>query len=267
MKSRIAYIILLLMTFVFPSLAQDSCIDYVYADGTMERSTIDLDRIHFTYFQKEGSSFIIKEILIENVFDTLTPMNIGQKESRLRYSDKLNISFYDGEPSGLSGPFMIKGHLDGYGFRSDIIDANNGIMVASFNADKRYAYHNGKQISSIHGSIVYSKFRNIPASILSEELIENLKPFYLAPITLAGTSNVSDASYIKFISPSCDEITNEIKSINELSVERVTVINNLKRMGYTLTSQKGEFPLIYKKDNASTVKMYETYIEVYLIID
>ena len=161
MKSRIVYIILFLAAFIFPSIAQDSYIDYEYADGTMERSAIDLDRIHFTYFQKEGSSFIIKEILIENVFDTLTPMNIGKKESRLRYSDKLNVSFYDGEPSGMSGPFMIKGHLDRYVFRSGIVDANNGIMVVSFNADKRYAYHNGKQISSIHGSIVYSKFRNI----------------------------------------------------------------------------------------------------------
>lgn len=253
MKSRVAYIFLLLMTFVFPSIAQDSYIDYEYADGTMERSTIDLDRIHFTYFPKEGSSFIIKEILIENVFDTLTPMNIGQKESRLRYSDKLNVSFYDGEPSGMSGPFMIKGHLDRYVFRSGIVDANNGIMVVSFNADKRYAYHNGKQISSIHGSIVYSKFRIIPASILSEELIENLKPFYLAPITLTGTSDVSDASYIKFVFPS---------SSNELAIARVTVINNLKRMGYTLTSQKGVFPLTYQNQDGNTILMYETSIMV-----
>ena len=90
---------------------------------------------------------------------------------------------------------------------------------------------------------------------------ENLKPFY--PTSLIEKS---DGSYLDFVSPSYNEDEKNTK-LNGLSLERVKVINNLKRMGYTLASQKGEFPLIYKKDNASTVKMYETYIEVDLIID
>lgn len=168
-------------------------------------------------------------------------MNIGQKESRLRYSDKLNVSFYDGEPSGMSGPFMIKGHLDRYVFRSGIVDANNGIMVVSFNADKRYAYHNGKQISSIHGSIVYSKFRIIPASILSEELIENLKPFYPKSFI-----EKSDGSYLDFVSPSYNEDEKNTK-LNGLSLERVNVINNLKRMGVYVDQPERSVPAYLPK--------------------
>ena len=105
MKSRIAYIILLLMTFVFPSIAQDSYIDYVFADGTKERSTVDLDRIHFTYFQKEGSSFIIKEIFIANVFDSITPRDLARNVSRKQIFDMLRLYFKDGVPTGAAGPY------------------------------------------------------------------------------------------------------------------------------------------------------------------
>ncbi|MEE1260770.1 MAG: hypothetical protein U0K66_11385, partial [Paludibacteraceae bacterium] len=114
-------------------------------------------------------------------------------------------------------------------------------------------YHNGKQISSISGRISYFKFKTIKSTILNEDLAENLNPFYLAPITLTGSSDVSDASYIKFIFSTLS---------NELAVARVTVINNLKRMGYTLTSQKGVFPLTYQNQNGNTILMYETYIMV-----
>ena len=116
-----------------------------------------------------------------------------------------------------------------------------------------FAYHNGKQISSISGRISYFKFKTIRSTILNDDLAENLNPFYLAPITLTGTSDVSDASYIEYIFPS---------SYNELAVARVKVINNLKRMGYTLTSQKGVFPLTYQNKNGNTILMYETSIMV-----
>ncbi|MBR5210341.1 MAG: hypothetical protein IKV67_10885, partial [Paludibacteraceae bacterium] len=191
----------------------------------------------------------------------------AQNVSRPACSDKLIFSFKDGEPSEVSGPYEMPSSMGNtirilfsYGFKLDKKDADNGIMAISFYSYELpdFAYHNGKQVSSISGRISYFKFKSITSTILNDELAENLKPFYLAPITLTGISDVADASYIKFISPS---------SSNEMAVNRVMVINNLKRMGYTLRSQKGVFPLIYKKDNASTVKMYETYIEVDLIID
>ena len=62
MKSRIAYIILLLMTFVFPSFSQNSYIDYEYVDGTKERNTIGTERFYCRYYQNEGSSYRIKSI-------------------------------------------------------------------------------------------------------------------------------------------------------------------------------------------------------------
>ena len=262
MKYRVTYIILFLFAFLFPSIAQNSFIEYEYVDGTKERNTIDMGRMSFQYYYTEGLTYRIRNIYIDNVYDTLTPMDIEQNALRASCSDKLSFSFKDGEPSEVSGPYEMSSSMGNtmrilfsYGFKLDKKDADNGIMAISFYSYSLpdFAYHNGKQISSVSGSIGYSKFRNIPSSILNEELKENLKPFYLAPILLKGTSDVADASYIKFVSSSLS---------NEMAVNRVTVINNLKRMGYTLTSQKGVFPLTYQNDKGNTILMYETYIMV-----
>ena len=260
MKSRIAYIILLLMTFVFPSFSQNSYIDYEYVDGTKERNTIGTERFYCRYYQNEGSSYRIKTIYIDNVFDTLRPFDTAQNALRAICSDKLSFSFKDGEPSEVSGPYEIPSSMGNamrilfsYGFKLDKKDADNGIMSISFYSYELpdFAYHNGKQISSISGRFSYSRVKTIKSTILNDDLADNLNPFYLAPITLTGTSDVSDASYIKFVFPS---------SSNELAVARVTVINNLKRMGYTLTSQKGVFPLTYQNQDGNTILMYESYI-------
>ena len=267
MKYRVTYIILFLFAFIFQLNAQSQYIDYEYVDGTKEREAIDMRRMSFKYCYNDRLSYRIKNFSIDNVFDTLRPVDIVQNALRSICSDKLSFSFKDGEPSEVSGPYEMPSSMGNtirilfsYGFKLDKKDADNGIMAISFYSYELpdFAYHNGKQVSSISGRISYFKFKSITSTILNDELAENLKPFYLAPITLTGISDVADASYIKFISPS---------SSNEMAVNRVMVINNLKRMGYTLRSQKGVFPLIYKKDNASTVKMYETYIEVDLIID
>ena len=45
--------------------------------------------------------------------------------------------------------------------------------------------------------------------------------------------------------------------MNDLSLERVAVINNLKRMGYTLTSAKGVFPLTYQDKDGNKISTKE----------
>ena len=265
MKSRVAYMILLLMTFVLPSFSQNSYIDYEYVDGTKERSTIDLDRMHFTFFQKEGSSFIIKKILIDNVFDSITPRYLARNISSREIFDLLSFYFNDdGVPTDVAGPYsatsMGYSRLDGYDVKLDKTDSKSGMMNAIFKSNKLpgYAYHNGKQISSISGNISYVRLKTIPSTILNDELKENLKPFYLDPTLLTGKSS---GLYIKFISPSYDK-NKKKANLNDLSIERVSVIKNLKQMGYTLTSQKGVFPLTYQNQEENTILMYETYIMV-----
>jgi len=259
MKNRITYIILFLFAFLFPSVAQNSYVEYEYIDGTKESNIIDMERMSFKYCHNEGLTYRITDIYIDNVFDKIMPMDLARNESRKLIDDVLHIKFRDGEPVSVSGPFNMTStggfRMDSYGFRSDKKDADNGIMSISFYSYSLpdFAYHNGKQISSISGRISYFKFKTIKSTILNEDLAENLNPFYLAPITLTGTSDVSDASYIEFISPS---------SYNELAVARVKVINNLKRMGYSLTGQKGVFPLTYQNQDGNTILMYEDYIMV-----
>ncbi|MCR5248685.1 MAG: hypothetical protein K6E14_12995 [Paludibacteraceae bacterium] len=259
MKYRVTYIILFLFAFLFQLNAQLQYVDYEYVDGTKEREAIDMRRITFQYCYNDRLSYRIKNFSIDNVFDTIRPMDLARNESRKLIDDVLHIKFRDGEPVSVSGPFNMTSmggfRMDSYGFRSDKKDADNGIMSISFYSYELpdFAYHNGKQISSISGRISYFKFKTIKSTILNDDLAENLNPFYLAPITLTGSSDVSDASYIKFIFSTLS---------NELAVARVTVINNLKRMGYTLTSQKGVFPLIYQNQNGNTILMYETYIMV-----
>ena len=255
MKSRIAYIILLLMTFVFPSFSQNSYIDYEYVDGTKERNTIGTERFYCRYYQNEGSSYRIKTIYIDNVFDTLIP-NIGSQ-----IFDKLIFGFNDGELSYLTGPryiYSMGDRLDSYEYKLDKVNPKAGIMSVLFKSNSlpRFAYHNGKQISSISGRISYSRVKTIKSTILNDELKENLKPFY--PTSLIEKS---DGSYLDFVLPSYNEDEKNTK-LNGLSLERVKVINNLKRMGYTLTSQKGVFPLTYQNQNGNTILMYETSIMV-----
>ena len=45
MRSRIAYIILFMTAFIFPSIAQDSYVEYEYVDGTKETDIISFDRM------------------------------------------------------------------------------------------------------------------------------------------------------------------------------------------------------------------------------
>ncbi len=255
MKSLIAYIILFLTTFLFTSVAQNSYIDYEYVDGTKERNTIGTERFYCRYYQNEGSSYRIKTIYIDNVFDTLIP-NIGSQ-----IFDKLIFGFNDGELSYLTGPryiYSMGDRLDNYVYNSDKINPKAGIMAVSFNSNKlpNFAYHNGKQISSISGRISYFKVKTIPSKMLNDELKENLKPFYPKSFI-----EKSDGSYLDFVSPSYNEDEKNTK-LNGLSLERVNVINNLKRMGYTLASQKGVFPLTYQNQDGNTILMYETSIMV-----
>ncbi len=270
MKYRILYIMLFLFAFLFPSVAQNSYIEYEYVDGTKESNIIDMERMSFKYCHNEGLTYRITDIYIENIFDTLTPMDIARNVSRKQIFDILHLYYIDGEPIGLSGPLsavsMAYNRLDIYEFKSEV-DTKNGIMAVLFKSIKLpgYAYHNGKQISSISGRISYSRDKTIPSTTVNDDLKETLKHFCLTPILLKG---ISDVSYIKFVfpsvklvSPSYDEITEKIK-FNDLSLERVNLINNLKRMGYSLTSQKGVFPLTYQNQDGNTILVYETNIMV-----
>ena len=67
---------------------------------------------------------------------------------------------------------------------TDKKDADNGIMAISFYSYSLpdFAYHNGKQISSISGRFSYFKFKTIRSTILNDDLADNLNPFYLAPM-------------------------------------------------------------------------------------
>ena len=265
MKNRMTYIILFLFAFIFQLSAQISFVEYQYVDGTKERNTIDMGRMSFQYYYNEGLTYRIRNIYIDNVFDTLTPMDIERNALRASCSDKLSFSFKDGEPSEVSGPYEMSSSMGNtmrilfsYGFKLDKKDADNGIMAISFYSYSLpdFAYHNGKQISSISGRISYFKVKTIPSKILNDELRENLKPFY--PTSLIEKS---DGSYLDFVSPSYNENEKNTK-LNGLSLERVKVINNLKRMGYTLASQKGVFPLTYQNQDGNTILMYETSIMV-----
>ena len=255
MKNRITYIILFLFAFLFPSVAQNSYIEYEYVDGTKESNIIDMERMSFKYCHNEGLTYRIKTIYIDNVFDTLIP-NIGSQ-----IFDKLIFGFNDGELSYLTGPryiYSMGDRLDNYDYKLDKVDPKIGTIAVLFKSNRLpgYAYHNGNQISSISGRISYSRVKTIKSTILNDELKENLKPFY--PTSLIEKS---DGSYLDFVSPSYNEDEKNTK-LNGLSLERVKVINNLKRMGYTLTSQKGVFPLTYQNPNGNTIMMYETYIMV-----
>nr|MCR5248259.1 hypothetical protein [Paludibacteraceae bacterium] len=140
-----------------------------------------------------------------------------------------------------------------YDYKLDKVDPKIGTIAVLFKSNRLlgYAYHNGKQISSISGRISYSRVKTIKSTILNDELKENLKPFY--PTSLIEKS---DGSYLDFVLPSYNEDEKNTK-LNGLSLERVKVINNLKQMGYTLASQKGVFPLTYQNQNGNTIMMDE----------
>ena len=255
MKSRIAYIILFLTAFIFPSVAQDSYVEYEYVDGTKETDIISFDRMECKYSLDKGKSYIISNIFIHGVFEP---------KKGDPYFSCLWISFKNGEPSNAIGPrsYTSMGNyytLFQYDLCSGKTVANNGITTVLFKSkdtNPRISRHNGKLIKSISGCISYSKFKINPS--LNYGLIENLKPFYLDSTLLSGNCY---SSYLKFVSPSYDEKAKKI-NLNDLSLERVKVINNLKRMGYTLTSPKGVFPLTYQNQDGNTILVYETYIVV-----
>ena len=66
MKSRIAYIILFLTSFIFPSIAQDSYVEYEYVDGTKETDIISFDRLAISLFMVFSN--LKKETLIFLVY-------------------------------------------------------------------------------------------------------------------------------------------------------------------------------------------------------
>ena len=256
MKIRLFYIMIFLMTFLSPSLAQNSFIEYVFSDGTKENEPIGLERIRFNWSHCRESLYRIKNIIIENVFDKKANV-LGPKG--MSVTPELIIYFEAGEPIGGGGPYP-------YGFIDppapniyEILEKkenNNGTVTIQIKGSySGLAYYKGKRMSSLSGRITYPKFRNISSKILSEELTENLKPFYLDSLYSSGDACV------RLISPSYDE-TAKKANLTDLSIERVTVVNNLKRLGYSLVSQKGEFPLTYRKEGEPDVRMYETYIEI-----
>ena len=244
------------MTFLSPSEAQDSYLEYVFTDETRKVETIGLERIRFNWSHCRDSSYRMKTIIVENVFDKKANV-LGPKG--LSVTPELIIYFGDGEPRGGGGPTFY-GFIDPPAPNTyEILEKkenNNGTVTLLFKGSySGLAYHKGKQMSSLSGRITYPKFRNISSKILSEELTENLKPFYLDSLYSSGDACV------RLISPSYDETAKKV-NLTDLSIERVTVVNNLKRLGYSLVSQKGEFPLTYRKEGEPDVRMYETYIEI-----
>ena len=93
MKYRILYIMLFLFAFLFPSVAQNSYIEYEYVDGTKEREAIDMRRMSFKYCYNEGLTYRITDICIDNVFDTIRPMDIARNVSRKQIFDILRLYY------------------------------------------------------------------------------------------------------------------------------------------------------------------------------
>ena len=75
MKYRVTYIILFLFAIIFQLSAQISYVEYQYVDGTKEKNTIEFERMSFLYSQSERLTYMIRNIYIADVFDTLTPMD------------------------------------------------------------------------------------------------------------------------------------------------------------------------------------------------
>ena len=253
MKNRITYIILFLFAFIFQLNAQPQYVEYEYVDGTKEREALNPNLIVYKR-SFWNDVYSMTSINIDFVFDSLfvTPNSTNP----VRADHRLIILFQDSKPNAIQFPRFFNSM--GNTLPQDIIidskesTSNNRTVMTFKTIDKSlFFFHNGKQIASISGRLEYVKDKNIPASVIDSDMREMFLPFSheeWTESTTGSTLKISNRSHSSLY--------------NEMAVTRVKIINNLKRMGYTLTSQKGVFPLTYQNQNGNTILMYETSIMV-----
>ena len=252
MKNRITYIILFLFAIIFQLSAQISFVEYQYVDGTKEREALVPNQI--VYKRSFGNDvYSITSINIDFVFDSVFARPNSPIPNRVDH--RMIILFQDSKPYAIQFPRSFDAMYnttppDIFIDSKESISNNRTIMTFKFIDNiPNFAFHNGKQIASISGRLEYVKDKNIPSSVMDSDMREMFLPFSHEVWTESTTG-----STLKISSQSIPSYS------NEMAVARVRIINNLKRIGYTLTSQKGVFPLTYQNQNGNTIMMYDTYI-------
>lgn len=251
MKNRITYIILFLFAFILQINAQNQYLEFVYTDGTKEREALVPSQI--VYKRSFGNEvYSMTSINIDFVFDSVFARPNSPIPNRVDH--RMIILFQDSKPNAIQFPRFF--NSIGNTLPQDIIidskesTSNNRTVMTFKTIDKSlFFFHNGKQIASISGRLEYVKDKNIPSTVIDSDMREMFLPFSHEVWTESTTG-----STLKISSQSIQSYS------NEMAVARVRVINNLKRMGYMLTSQKGVFPLTYQNQDENTIMMYESYI-------
>ncbi len=254
MKNRMTYIILFLFAFILHLNAQNQYLEFEYTDGTKEREALVPSQIVVVVRQSFGNDvYSITSIKIDFVFDSVFARPNSPIPNRVDH--RMIILFQDSKPYAIQFPrsFDVMYNTtppDIFIDSKESISNNRTIMTfKSIDNIPNFAFHNGKQIASISGRLEYVKDKNIPSSVIDSDMREMFLPFSHEVWTESTTG-----STLKISSQSIQSYS------NEMAVARVRIINNLKRIGYTLTSQKGVFPLTYQNQDGNTILLYKSYI-------
>jgi len=251
MKNRMIYIILFLFAFIFHLNAQNQYLEYEYVDGTKEREALNPNQIVYKR-SFWNDVYSMTSINIDFVFDSL--FVIPNSTNPVRVDHRMIILFQDSKPNAIQFPRFFINSMGNTLPQDIIIDSkestSNNRTVMTFKTDKSLFFsHNGKQIASISGRLEYVKDKSISPSVIDSDMRKNFFPLCheeWTESTTGSTLKISNRSHSSLY--------------NEMVVTRVKIINNLKRMGYTLTSQKGVFPLTYQNQDGNTILIYESYV-------
>ena len=251
MKNRITYIILFLFAFIFQLKAQPQYVEYEYVDGTKEREALNPNLIVYKR-SFWNDVYSMTSINIDFVFDSVFVRPNSPYPNRVDH--RMIILFQDSKPYAIQFPrfFNVMSNT----LPQDIIidskestSNNRTIMTFKTIDDSLFFSHNGKQIASISGRLEYVKDKTISPSVIDSDMRKIFFPLCHEVWTESTTGSTLKIS------------TGSFKPLpNEMAVTRVKIINNLKRMGYVLTSPKGVFPLTYQNQDGMSILIYETYI-------
>lgn len=251
MKNRITYIILFLFAFIFQLKAQPQYVEYEYVDGTKERESLIPNQIVYKR-SFWNDVYSMTSINIDYVFDSVFARPNSPIPNRVDH--RMIILFQDSKPNAIQFPRFFNSM--GNTLPQDIIidskesTSNNRTVMTFKTIDKSlFFFHNGKQIASISGRLEYVKDKTISPSVIDSDMRKIFFPLCHEVWTESTTGSTLKIS------------TGSFKPLpNEMAVTRVKIINNLKRMGYVLTSSKGVFPLTYQNQDGKSILIYETYV-------
>ena len=251
MKYRVTYIILFLFAFIFHLNAQNQYLEYEYVDGTKEKESLNPNQIVYKR-SFWNDVYSMTSINIDFVFDSVFARPNSPIPNRVDH--RMIILFQDSKPNAIQFPRFFNSM--GNTLPQDIIidskesTSNNRTVMTFKTTDKSLFFsHNGKQIASISGRLEYVKDKTISSSVYNSDMRKIFFPLCHEVWTESTTGSTLKIS------------TGSFKPLpNEMAVTRVRIINDLKRMGYVLTSPKGVFPLTYQNQDGNTIGVYETYI-------